>query len=69
MTPIRKRQRARYIYIQITKNCETIIYTKIHTLFKKQDNFRYVLIHKNQNTIRYVFFHANYEVGIFMNAK
>ena len=47
MTFISKRQRAHfYIYKKLEK-CETLLYTKIQTLFKKQDNLRYVFIYKN----------------------
>ena len=43
ITAISERQRAR---IKSKNNCETFLYTKIRTLFKKQDNFRYTFIYK-----------------------
>ena len=47
-----------HVYIQKKqKNCETFLYTKSQTLFKKLDNFRYVFIWKKPYTLRY---------GIFM---
>ena len=52
ITPIWERQRSR-LHINIKqKEWETVIYiyTKIETLFKKQDNLRYVFIHKNPDT-------------------
>ena len=45
-----------YIYKK-QKKCQTFLYTKSQTLFKKLDNFRYVFQYKKQYTWRY---------GIFM---
>ena len=44
-----------YIY-KNQKSCKTFLYTKIQTLCKKQDNFRYVFIIKNPDTLRYAIF-------------
>ena len=48
------------------KNCETYLYTKSPTLFKKLDNFRYVFIYKKQDTLRHGNFHGNFEFGIYI---
>ena len=44
MTDIIETQRAR-LYTQKAKKYEPFLYTKIQTLFKKLDNFRYVYIY------------------------
>ena len=49
ITSIIKRQRA-HLYTQKAKNCETFLYTKSQTLFKKLDNLRYVLLYKKAYT-------------------
>ena len=54
-----------YIFIK-GKKCESFLYTKIQTLYKKQDNFRYIFIYKNQDTLRYAIFHEIFEVGIYI---
>ena len=46
-----------FSYIQEAKICETFLYTKIQTLFKKQVYFRYVFIYKKQDTLRYTISH------------
>ena len=46
-----------FIYANSKKNCETFLYTKSQTLFKKLDNYRYVFKYKKPYTWRY---------GIFM---
>ena len=46
-----------FLYKQKAKNCETILYTKIQTLFKKLDNPRCVFV-KKINTL--------YVMGFFM---
>ena len=57
MTPIGKRQRARFIYTKSKKIAKCLyIYTKSQTLCKKQDNLRYVFVHKKQDTLLYAFF-------------
>ena len=33
------------------------MYTKIETLFKNQDNLRYIFIKKNSDTLSYAIFH------------
>ena len=53
-----------FSYIQEAKICETFLYTKIQTLFKKQVYFRYVFIYKKQDTLRYTISHEFFEVGI-----
>ena len=65
MAAIIERQRARF-YIKKAKKCEMFLHTKIETLFKKLDNFRYVLIYKKQYTLRYGIFHEIFEVGIYI---
>ena len=50
MTPISKRQRDCFYIYKKQENCETFLYKKIHTLFKKQDSFRYDFIYKNPDT-------------------
>ena len=37
-----------FIYTISKKSCETFLYTKRQTLFKKLDNFRYVFIYKKR---------------------
>ena len=41
-----------FLYIQKAKKCETFLYPKTQTLFKKQDNFRYVFMNKKHDTLR-----------------
>ena len=53
MTPISKRQHARFYIYKKQKKCKTFIYTKIQTLCKQQDNLCYVFIHKNSDTLHY----------------
>ena len=66
MAAISERQCARlYIYI-IIKKLRNVLYTKRQTLYKKQDNVRYVFIHKKQDTLRSAIFHENFEVGIYI---
>ena len=57
MTPIIERKCARF-YIQKSKKIakRLYIYTKIQTLFKKQDNLCYIFIHKKPDTLRYAIF-------------
>ena len=52
MTAIIERERTR-LYTKNQKKCETFLYTKSRTLFKKLDNFRYVFIYKKPYTWRY----------------
>ena len=56
MTAIIKRQRK--------TNCETFLYTKSQTLFKKLDNFRYVFQYKKAIHLKLRDFHEIFEVGI-----
>ena len=65
MTTIIERQRTR-LYTQKEKNCETFLSKKSQTVFKKQDNFRYVFIYKKRYTLRYWIFHEIFEVGIYI---
>ena len=51
-----RKTRRMFIYTKSKKNCQTFLYTKSHTLFKKLDNFRYVFIYKKQYTLRYSIF-------------
>ena len=54
MTRNSERQCARFIYTKSKKNAKHLyIYSKGQTLFKKQDNLRYIFIHKNPNTLLY----------------
>ena len=39
-----------FIYTKSKQNCETFLYTKSLTIFKKLDNFRYVFINKKPYT-------------------
>ena len=39
------------------------LYTKIQTLRKKQENLRYIFMHKNPNTFHYALFHEIFEIG------
>ena len=48
MNAISKRQRACYYMYKTQKNAKSF-----YTLFKKQDNFRYVFIYKKQDTFCY----------------
>ena len=55
--------------VQYTKskiNCETFLYTKSQTIFKKLHNFRFVFISKKQYTLHYGIFHEIFEVGIYI---
>ena len=54
-----------FIYPRNQKNRNVIIYKK-PTLFKKQDNFRYVFIYKKLVTLSYAIFHGNFEVGTYI---
>ena len=46
-----------FLFTKSKKNAKRLyIYTKSETLFKKQDNLRYVFIHKNPDTLRYAIF-------------
>ena len=54
-TDIIEIQRARW-NTQKSKKCETFLYTKSQTLFKKLDNIRYVFIYKKPYTWRYGIF-------------
>ena len=45
------------------------IYIKSQTLFKKQDNFRYVFIDKNPDTLRYTIFQEIFEIDIYIHTK
>ena len=54
-----------YIYTKRENNCARFLY-KSQTLFKKQDNFRYVFIYKKQDTLRDAIFHENFEVSIYV---
>ena len=56
MNTIIERRLAHFYIFKKQKNCETFLYTKIQTLFKKQDNLRYVYIYIEQDTLRYVIF-------------
>ena len=59
-----------FIHIKKAEKLRNIyIYTKIQTLCKKQENLRYVFIHKNPNTLRYAIFHDNFEIGICIYTK
>ena len=70
MNPIRKRKRARLLFTKSEKNGERIyIYTKSYTLCKKQDNLRYVFVHKKPDTLRYAIFRENFEIGIHKYTK
>ena len=66
MTAIIERQRARLYTQKAKKNCETFLYTKSWTLFKKQDNCRNGFIYKMANTLCYAIFHEMFEFGIYI---
>ena len=51
----RKKTRT-FIYKKSKNNCQTFLYTKSETLFKKLDNFRYAFISKKLYTWRSVIF-------------
>ena len=58
MTPIGERQRARFINTKSKKIAKCFyIYTKSQTFCKKQDNLRYIFVHKKQDTLLYAVFH------------
>ena len=46
-------------YLQLSD----ILYAKSQTHFKRQENLRYVFIHKQPNTLRYAIFHEIFEIG------
>ena len=55
------------LYIQRAKKTKRLyVYTKIQTLCKKQDNLRYVFIHKKPSTLRYAIFHEIFESSIYI---
>ena len=64
MTNIRERQHVR-IYIYKSKKCETFLYTKSETLFKKQDNLRFVFIYKIPDTLHYAILQEISDIGIY----
>ena len=47
------------------KNCETFLYTKSQTLFKKLDNFRYVFYIQKAIHLTLRDFHEIFELGIY----
>ena len=63
ITAISERQHAR---TKSKNNCETFLYAKSRTLFKKQDNLRYNFIYKKQDNLRYAIFYENFEVDIWI---
>ena len=70
MTPISKRKRARFIYAKSKNIAKRLhLYTKSETLCKKQDNLRYVFIHKNTDTLCYMIFHEKFVMGIYIYTK
>ena len=62
----RRKATRTFLYTQKAKNCETFLYPKSQTLFKKRDNFRYVFIYQKLYTLRYGIFHEIFEVGIYI---
>ena len=70
MTPISKIKRARF-YMYKNKKIAKCFYTypKNQKYFKKQDNLRYVFMHKKPDTLCYVIFHENFEIGIYIEIK
>ena len=54
-----------YIYIK-QKNCVMFLYTKGQTICKKQDNWRYVFIHRELDSLRYAIFHEISEIGFYI---
>ena len=58
-----------YIYKKQKIYMRSYIYSKNQTLFKKQDNLRYVLFTKKPDTLHYAIFHEIFEIGIYINAK
>ena len=56
-----------YVFIQKAKKAKRLyIYSKSQTLFKKQDNFRSVFIHKKPYTLRNAIFDEIFEIGIYI---
>ena len=66
MTAIIERQGAPFYKHQKQTNCKTFLYTKIPTLFKKLQNFRYVFIYKKLYTLHYGIFRENFKVGNYI---
>ena len=59
-----------FIYTKSKKIAKSLyIYTKSQTLFEKQDNLRYVFIHKNPDTLCYTIFYEIFEIGIYIYTK
>ena len=58
MTPINKHNMDGFIFMQREniRNTYIYIYKKADT-FQKQDNLRFVFIHKKLDTVRYAIFH------------
>ena len=63
-TDLSKTQRTLFYIYKKKQYCETFLYTKSRTLFKKQDNLRYVCIYKKLDTLRHAIFHEIFEIGI-----
>ena len=69
-SPVNKRQHASFSIYKNQKQFRNIyLYTKSQTIFKKQDNLRYVFIHKNPNTLRYAIFLKSFETEIYIYTK
>ena len=70
MTPINERQHARF-YLYKNKNIPKRLYinTKIQTLCKKQDNWRYVFIDKKAYTLCYTIFHEILKLAFIYTQK
>ena len=68
MTAIRETQRARFYIHKKQKYCQTFLYTQIETLFKKQDNFRYVLYTKSLTLYVTGFFMKSLNLAFILKA-
>ena len=54
------------LYIQKAKKSKRFYLQKARHFAKKQDNFRYVFIHKKHDTLRYAISAKKFWVGIYI---
>ena len=55
-----------FIYTKIIKNCETFLYSKSLSLYKKLDNVRYLFFIQKAINLTLGDFHEIFEVGVFI---
>ena len=55
-----------FIFTKCKKSCETFLFTKSQTLFKKLDSFRYAFKYKKRYIDVTEFFYEIFEVSIYI---